>query len=88
MQIASVNQILERLWSAEEARSVMDSSCDILVIRAHSRVETPGLIAHQALGRKKPRCLSEIGMPSFSITTSMSSHSCRFTPMLPPLCNR
>ena len=34
---------------------------------------------------KNPRCFSDMGKASFSITASMSSHTWRFTLVLPPL---
>jgi len=33
LRIASINKMIEKPWSAEEARGVMDSSYDVIAIR-------------------------------------------------------
>ena len=50
MRIATINQIMEEPWSAEEARSVMDSNYDLIAIRNNGAA-----VAHPAAKRVRPR---------------------------------
>lgn len=50
MRIATINQILEEPWSAEEARGVMDSCYDLIAIRNNGTPTT-----YPAAKRGRPR---------------------------------
>jgi Arc/MetJ family transcription regulator len=52
LRIATINQILEAPWSADEARGVMDSRYDIIAIR-NGGIPTSYPVAKRGRPRKK-----------------------------------